>query len=146
MLRGVETESVVTALLVAMADASRALLGKANALRGEPGWSSVTHELEAGRSFVDPAGVDTMVMVDLYGLRPGPWIEGYVDGNLDGVGNVAWTFAANREATAWRVSRSVEIDGETATELPEAVLETTAELAGSMLVLVEELLRVPARA
>jgi hypothetical protein len=142
----VDTESVVTALLNAMADGSRAVLTKAVYLRGQPGWSSVAYEFEAGRSYVgDPSSVDTMVDVDLHGLILGPWIEAYVDGQLEGVGNVAWRFEAIRDDGAWRVNRSLEIEGETGTECPEVVSKTTADLAASMVVLIEELLSVPVR-
>jgi hypothetical protein len=134
------TEETVSHLLGAFRTSERMLAARTRDLRALEGWSEVTFAFHLGEFGRSDAGEQQSRM----------GFTGYVDGELAGLGGVAWMFDAIREADQWVVERVVVLNRNTTnyqekvTELPAVNFAATDELAAQLPSMVEELLQLPA--
>jgi hypothetical protein len=123
----VDPEETVSRLIVALGESRQLLARKLLDLHRLSEWSDITAELApSGNGFA-----------------------GYVDGELAGVGGVAWSLDLVREGRGWIVERSLNLNRnttdfqETVTALPHMRYDSSPDLAEHLINLVRELLALP---
>jgi hypothetical protein len=130
-----EAEQTVEALVSALCHAGQALSEQRVALMSLEGWSSVTSTLEI-KEWRDPDGNRLA-------------FYGYLDGERAGVGQVGWIVDVTRDGEGWLVERTLNVnkdltDLQTVAEFPPRSCRDSSELAHSLVLLVRELLALPA--
>jgi hypothetical protein len=131
-----DTEQVVSDLLRSLRDVDRSLAARRDELTRQADWSEVTHTLDIGEVSI--------------GEKAHLSFTGYLDGEREGVGGIAWIFELIRSGEGWVMERSLVLNSndkdyqEVVAELPTVECERTAELAASLSSLLGELLRLPA--
>jgi hypothetical protein len=129
-------EDTIDALLTALRRTDQLLLEKRGELRERDEWSEVSCDL----TFVNHDSDESTE------------IWGYVDGELGGVGGVAWHLSLQREGVDWLVQRDMTLNAKdvpyqgqvVAAALPATTFTTSANLVTALPSLVTELLDLPA--
>jgi hypothetical protein len=132
-------EAFLTGFLTTLGEADRRMAAKAAELMAQPEWSGVTWRLGAAEMNVG---------------EPGQYLalDGYIDGELRGVGGLSWTVEAKRCGTAWELERGVTLNADDdplgtryrVATLPIVTISTSAEFIEAFVGLVDELLALPA--
>lgn len=128
-------EEFLTEFLALVGGIRRRLAAKEGELRRHSEWSGLTSALDVG---------------ELHAHRPDcryVVISGYVGGQLEGVGRVAWHLDASRRGAGWELERAVALnegDAGPGVELPVEVFRDSGALIEAIPDLTDELLQLPA--